>query len=74
MSKSFKKYPAAKSGGYVTKTEANKAFRRRNKQLLLEDEETIFFKQDEIINPCNIVDYRFIDFKNRKENMKYKRK
>jgi hypothetical protein len=74
MSKSFKKYPSGKSGEFVSKEQSNRIFRRRNKQLPLEDEETIFFKQDELVNPYNIVDYKFTDYQNQERWKKLKRK
>ncbi|MEN6290619.1 MAG: hypothetical protein ABFD07_01205 [Methanobacterium sp.] len=74
MSKSFKKYPSGKSGEFVSKEQANRIFRRRNKQLPLEDEETIFFKQNELVNSYDITDYKFTDYQNQERWKKLKRK
>lgn len=74
MSRSYKKFPSHSDGNKQKKQIANRALRRRNNQLEIDNEDTIFLKPSEVVNDYDIIDYKFTDYSNNKEYIKYKRK
>lgn len=73
MSRSYKKFPSHSDGNKQKKQIANRALRHRNNQLEI-DEDTIFLNSSEVVNDYDIIDYKFTDYNDSEEYIKYKRK
>ena len=71
MSRSFKKTPWYKGTDKYFKQLANKAFRRKVKQIDLESDPDMLPVKKEVVNQYDVVDYKFLDSEN-KYNVKRK--